>query len=151
MYEAIGNRKIIMAIDQRKLLQFLFFYLSVLLFLYPYAVHYIPEVKVCFFSYLTGHPSPTCGATRAIVSLLHLEIKKAFLFNPLAAIIWLVLFFFTATSFYKPTIIKVFIEKKFLRRSIFLFCFAGLLNWLYLWENEAYLQTHGLKSIQPLF
>lgn len=37
----------------------------------------------CPISYITGLKCPGCGSQRALHSLLHLDVSKAFFFNPL--------------------------------------------------------------------
>jgi hypothetical protein len=41
---------------------------------------------VCLFKGLTGLPCPTCGATRAVGRLVHLDVAGAIAMNPLATI-----------------------------------------------------------------
>jgi hypothetical protein len=41
---------------------------------------------VCFLKATTGFPCPTCGATRALGRLLHLDPAGAFVLNPLATV-----------------------------------------------------------------
>lgn len=52
----------------------------------------------CVFKGLTGIPCPTCGSTRALVHLSHVDIVPAFLMNPLTtlALIGAVLYFLTS-------------------------------------------------------
>jgi hypothetical protein len=38
----------------------------------------------CLFRSLTGLPCPTCGTTRAVVALSHLDLTRALALNPLA-------------------------------------------------------------------
>jgi hypothetical protein len=40
--------------------------------------------RVCVFKALTGHPCLTCGTTRALGRLYALDLRGAFLMNPLA-------------------------------------------------------------------
>jgi hypothetical protein len=37
----------------------------------------------CWFRTITGFPCPTCGSTRAVVRLLHLDFGGALAYNPL--------------------------------------------------------------------
>lgn len=37
----------------------------------------------CFFKFFTGIPCPSCGITRAYISLLRLDLKSAFYYHPL--------------------------------------------------------------------
>ena len=41
--------------------------------------------SVCFFKAFTGLPCPTCGGTRALACLAHLDVASAFAMNPLVA------------------------------------------------------------------
>jgi hypothetical protein len=41
---------------------------------------------VCLFKALTGLPCPTCGSTRAVGRLVHLDLAGAIAMNPLATI-----------------------------------------------------------------
>lgn len=45
--------------------------------------HWGVEVATCMFKRLTGHPCPTCGATRGALALLAGHPWRAFLWNPL--------------------------------------------------------------------
>lgn len=57
---------------------------AVIYFLFsPEDSDYFPQ---CPFHYLTGYDCPGCGSQRAIHYLLHLQIKEAFLRNPLLVI-----------------------------------------------------------------
>jgi hypothetical protein len=42
--------------------------------------------SVCLFKALTGLPCPTCGSTRAVGRLVHLDVPGALAMNPLATI-----------------------------------------------------------------
>ncbi|MFT3993445.1 MAG: DUF2752 domain-containing protein [Dysgonomonas sp.] len=65
---------------------------SIIILLIGIAIYFIfsPEdskyFPQCPFHYFTGLDCPGCGSQRAIHSLLHLEIKKAFLYNPLLVV-----------------------------------------------------------------
>lgn len=41
---------------------------------------------VCLFKSLTGIPCPTCGSTRAVGCLVHLDVAGAMAMNPLATV-----------------------------------------------------------------
>lgn len=41
------------------------------------------ERSICIFSNVFGIPCPTCGMTRAYISLLHFDFKHAFFYHPL--------------------------------------------------------------------
>ncbi|MBV9009375.1 MAG: DUF2752 domain-containing protein [Verrucomicrobia bacterium] len=91
----------------------------------------------CAFHALTGQPCPTCGATRALVSLLHGDFAAAVSWNPLA-----VLAYCAIAAFNVYGIVAVLVgcrrlrvvqlsgfQKRFCR---VLFAAAVVLNWIYL-------------------
>jgi len=47
--------------------------------------------EMCLFKQLTNIPCPSCGSTRAVLSLLQGNFLNAFLFNPFGYIIFLIL------------------------------------------------------------
>lgn len=49
----------------------------------PETANFFPP---CPFTYLTGLQCPGCGSQRAIHNLLHLNISRAFYFNPLLVV-----------------------------------------------------------------
>ena len=91
----------------------------------------------CLFHALTGHPCPTCGATRSAVAFFHAHFLAAVQWNPLAFASYCALSIF---NFYALAVLvmrapRVRIaqptarERKFIRGSIIVL-FA--LNWVYL-------------------
>ena len=46
--------------------------------------HKIPSV--CMFYRLTGLPCPSCGMTRSVLALTHLDFHTAMIFNPLGPV-----------------------------------------------------------------
>jgi hypothetical protein len=52
---------------------------------------YIFKIDICIFKYIFGIPCPSCGMTRAYLSLLRLDIHKAFFYHPLFIIIPIIL------------------------------------------------------------
>lgn len=69
--------------------------LLILYFINPSRTHLVP----CPFHLLTGLDCPGCGMTRAMHSLLHLDLRAAFFFNPFVfavapflAFVWICLF-----------------------------------------------------------
>lgn len=75
MYEKIDKKKLYFSI-------LVFLILFVLAIIYFVLIQY-GFVIPCVFHELTGLYCPGCGATRMIVSLLHLDFYQAFRFNPL--------------------------------------------------------------------
>jgi hypothetical protein len=47
------------------------------------------NLPLCAFHAITGLPCPSCGMTRAFISLAHGDIHSAFLLNPASMIIYL--------------------------------------------------------------
>jgi hypothetical protein len=41
------------------------------------------QVTLCHFRRLTGHPCPTCGSTRAVMTLVRGDLVRAWAHNPL--------------------------------------------------------------------
>lgn len=49
------------------------------------------HASFCLFKELTGIPCPACGTTRAVVSLLSGDMSNAFLYNPCAVLLVLLI------------------------------------------------------------
>ena len=45
-------------------------------------VLYLLDIN-CIFHTLTGHPCLTCGVTRSMIKLIHLDIRASFLYFPM--------------------------------------------------------------------
>jgi Protein of unknown function (DUF2752) len=52
----------------------------------PLAPQIAAALPECLFHAVTGLPCPTCGATRAVLALSHLDLAGAAAMNPLAAL-----------------------------------------------------------------
>ena len=52
----------------------------------PLAPQIAAALPDCLFHAITGLPCPTCGATRAVLALCHLDLAGAAAMNPLAAL-----------------------------------------------------------------
>lgn len=62
----------------------LFLVLAIILLIVLIIVLNVSNIKlICIFKYVTGFLCPGCGTTRMLKSLFKLEIKQAFLYNPL--------------------------------------------------------------------
>jgi hypothetical protein len=42
---------------------------------------------ICAFYHVTGRPCPTCGMTRAVIALAHLDFRRAMGFHPLSILL----------------------------------------------------------------
>ncbi|MGI9114196.1 MAG: DUF2752 domain-containing protein [Chthoniobacterales bacterium] len=95
---------------------------------------------ICLFHALTGHPCPTCGATRAAIAFFRGDLLTAWDWNPLALASYFAVLVFDIyalavliTGTRRLRIVQVRpAEKKFLRGAIVAVVFA---NWLYLVIN----------------
>jgi hypothetical protein len=91
----------------------------------------------CLFQDLTGHPCPTCGATRSAIAFFHGEFFAAWKWNPLAFLFYCGLSMFDAYAFVvlvtgAPRVRIANLtanEKGFLRVTIVALV---ALNWIYL-------------------
>ncbi|HPR64683.1 MAG TPA: DUF2752 domain-containing protein [Thermoanaerobaculia bacterium] len=103
------------------------------LFIYPF----LPlHVRHCVFHQMTGYPCPTCGSTRAALTLLHGHPIQALAYNPLAILSGMALGVWGMASFFFEILgkrrFKLEMSKKegnLLRVSAIL---AILLNWAWL-------------------
>lgn len=70
-----------------KILKLLFIFLITFFINYDSSKHidkyYIPIDDLCLVRNITGFPCPGCGMTRAHISALQLDFKKAFYYHPL--------------------------------------------------------------------
>ncbi len=54
----------------------------ILLLLIIFAILYFFKIS-CFFRFFTGIPCPSCGMTRAFLSLIKLNLRESFYYHPL--------------------------------------------------------------------
>lgn len=54
---------------------------------------------VCLFHAITGHPCATCGATRSAIAFFHGQFGVAWVWNPLAFVVYSTLSIFNAYAF----------------------------------------------------
>ena len=114
-------------------------YLSITLILAGLAyglfrLHAIPEIP-CPFKEMTGYPCPTCGSTRLVLSLFHVNLIDAFLWNPgvfllgVTAIFW---FVYGISGQLTEKKLRIILTKRegVLLRIVLLLLFV--LNWVYL-------------------
>jgi len=90
---------------------------------------------VCLFKGLTGLPCPTCGSTRALGRLVHLDLVGALAMNPLATMSVALLFLWALADFGLLTrgrAIEVEMGRPLGRVVRVLAVTALLANWLYL-------------------
>jgi len=90
------------------------------------------ELATCMFKRLTGHPCPTCGATRGVLALLAGHPWRAFAWNPLLMIAGALVaawFTFRAATGLTP---RVDWSRKQRRLALLALAAAALANWAYL-------------------
>lgn len=93
-------------------------------------------IQLCPLNRFTGFPCMTCGSTRAVMALLKLDFRTAFLLQPLVTVALLVALplaaLFSYTAFVQKRLPMVELSK---REKLVLITMAGiaaLLNWSYL-------------------
>jgi Protein of unknown function (DUF2752) len=90
---------------------------------------------VCLFKSLTGLPCPTCGSTRAVGRLVHLDVAGAIAMNPLTTIAIVVVAIWALCDFGLLTrgrALDVEVGKPLSRLVRTLAVAAVAANWLYL-------------------
>ena len=99
-----------------------------------YLFNRLPHLP-CVFKTFTGYPCPTCGSTRMVSDLIHLDILSAFARNPLLFLGGVVFIAWGLYGFYmlfSGKKIQVTLTKKeglFLRLGLIT---LFILNWIYL-------------------
>jgi len=104
-----------------------------------YLVSLVPFrwIPPCGFHTLTGHPCPSCGATRMTQALLHGHLLEAFRLNPLFAgllagfVLWFLVGAGARLAGRDLTIEVGAREEKWLWLALLA---AFLVNWAYLWQ-----------------
>jgi hypothetical protein len=93
--------------------------------------HFDKSLELCLIKRFTGVPCPTCGFTRGLLSLLHGDIIRAWLYNPLLFTVLTI--FFTSVVFHILFARSVRIHlTKTERRITWTLSFILLLaNWVY--------------------
>ena len=82
----------------------------------------ILKVYKCPFKYLFGIPCPSCGLTRAFISLFKLNIKKSFYYHALWPVVAITLIFF---CLYQLKIINISKKRANIIIIILIILFAG--------------------------
>ena len=107
-------------------------FLAVILF--PFLINPSPAgIITCKFHQITGHSCPTCGMTRSLVALTHLNLKEAFryhLFGPLVYVIFLVSFIALLTEVITGRKIGVAIKPLTIRIIIGIFFSLWIIFWI---------------------
>lgn len=103
------------------------------------AARFLPLLALapsCAFKALTGFPCPTCGSTRSIVHLAHIDLFSAFSMNPLICVVFLaavpIFLYCVTTLVFDLSRISLSLaagEKDFFRFCAFVIVLS---NWLYL-------------------
>ncbi len=87
-------------------------------------ISYILGFSICIFYNITGVYCPSCGMTRAFVSLLNLDFKSAFMYNPMFILVPLSLIpIFIDQFFFK-------IKKSTLNKYFFTLIIILLVTWI---------------------
>jgi len=97
--------------------------------------HSLP-VMLCPFKELTGHPCPTCGSTRLVLSLFQLDIPSAFRVNPGVFLAGLALSAWYGVGLFQLVtgrVLTVHLASWERRVVVWTLVALFLLNWLYLW------------------
>ena len=91
---------------------------------------YAAGIVLCPFRRLADLPCPDCGATRAVLYILHGDIQSSFRMNPLVAASTVIIpagWFFLRKRKISPTLATV---------SVICIAIAVILNWIYLLSQE---------------
>ncbi|NOZ13476.1 MAG: DUF2752 domain-containing protein [Acidobacteria bacterium] len=99
-----------------------------------YYLHAVPMIP-CPFKEMTGYPCPTCGSTRLVLSLFHVQLIQAFLWNPglfmlgIAAVFW---YGYGVISQFSGKKLCISLSKREWFRLKLVLLALFFLNWLYL-------------------
>lgn len=98
-----------------------------------------PHLTVCPIKKVTGLPCPSCGSTRAVVSLVEGDVKKSFFENPLGAFLasfillgppWIVWDYLSGNSTFMYWYLRA--EKLMRRRSVAIILIGLMVaNWIW--------------------
>lgn len=96
-------------------------------------------IEICTIKRLTTLPCPSCGSTRAVISLINGDLQKALLINPLGIVIALALLMLPFWLLYdlllkKETLLKFYkVAEQFLQKPkiALLFALLVLMNWIW--------------------
>lgn len=92
-------------------------------------------LTVCLFKAMTGLPCPTCGSTRAMGRLLHLDGLGALSMNPLATVSFVIVAFWALADLgllARGRALDLEMGRPLGRAVRFLVAAAFLANWVYL-------------------
>lgn len=98
--------------------------------------------STCIFRYITKVACPACGATRAYLSLLNLDFKKAFYYHPLFPILlpMVIYLMFSKKPLFGSQV------KQYVFLSIFLIILLGvwILRLFFLKNSEFYIDINSI-------
>lgn len=97
------------------------------------------DVGVCLFKKVSSIPCPSCGSTRAVVALLHGQVKKSIFINPMGLIIAFIMLLSPFWVVYdiilkKDTLFKCYVRiEAFIRKPIVVMPLVVLVvvNWIW--------------------
>lgn len=116
---------------------FIFFGLSLLFVIFAiYMILPLPKIP-CGFHLLTGHPCPSCGTSRVLNYLTHLDYFDAVKINPFITISFtLLLIYIIINLLIYPSgrVMEINMKEKAKIPVILLIAVLFLLNWAYMWH-----------------
>ena len=99
-----------------------------------FRLHAVPNIP-CPFKTMTSYPCPTCGSTRLVLSLFHVHLLRAFLWNPglfmlgIVAVFW---FGYGGVSQFTGKKFQITLTKRECFRLKLVLLVLFVLNWAYL-------------------
>ncbi len=125
-------RKKVSIIDRRIRIFLAIVFLGLILF--PFFISPAAAgIITCKFHQITGHSCPTCGMTRSLVALTHLNLKEAFqyhLFGPLVYVSFLISFIALLTEIITGRKIGLGIKPLTIRVIIGIFFSLWIIFWI---------------------
>ena len=94
-------------------------------------------IMLCHFRRMTGFPCPTCGSTRAVLSLVQGEIARGLAFNPLAVVALAALICAAVVQLFTKRRVAVRMSRRERYLAWGLAVVALLANWAYVLSYHA--------------
>jgi hypothetical protein len=96
--------------------------------------HYLARpIELCAMRHFTGHPCPTCGSTRLVMSLIRGDVARAMWFNPFvfAAMIGMGLMLSVRMVFARQPMIRWTQRRRWVGIGLLLAAMGA--SWVYQW------------------